>query len=106
VPGPIPEASLLGTQLGEHKAAHVFGIEAVTPDAFAITFQAVPEQPDERDAMAGHAFALVTGGGCIAAAVRMVLKVAAHAGGTGMTDDAYTERKLRGSAAGGVSQVR
>jgi hypothetical protein len=78
VPGPIPEASLLGTQLGEHEAAHVFGIEAVTPDALAGTFEAVLAAPDARDAMTARALALVTGGGGVAAAARLVLDVAAR----------------------------
>ena len=82
VPGPIPEASLLGTRLGEHEAAYVFGIEAVTSDAFADTFEAVLGRPDERDAMTDRAFALVTGGGGVAAAARLVLDVVARRKGT------------------------
>jgi hypothetical protein len=60
----------------------------VTPDAFAGTFEAVLAAPDARDAMTARALALVTGGGGVAAAARLVLDVAARhtvtpAGGAG-----------------------
>ncbi len=77
VPGPIQEATLLGTRLGQEKAAHAFTIDTVTADLFARTFEAVLTRGEEREAMTERAFTLVTGGGGVAAAARLVLEVAA-----------------------------
>jgi UDP-N-acetylglucosamine:LPS N-acetylglucosamine transferase len=76
VPGPIQEATLLGTGLGAHQAAHAFTIEQVTAAALASAFETVLTRPEARDAMTARALALVTGGGGVAAAARVVLEAA------------------------------
>jgi hypothetical protein len=76
VPGPIREATLLGTGLGAQQAAHAFPIEQVTAAGFASAFETVLTRPEARDAMTARALALVTGGGGVAAAARVVLEAA------------------------------
>src|SRR4051812_3291807 len=80
VPGPLREATLLATQLGEEGAAHVLPIGEVTPEALAATFGAVLAGGAGQEAMVGRAFPLVTGGGGVVA--RLVLEVAARRAGS------------------------
>ena len=82
VPGPIQEATLLATRLGEERAAHVLPIGKVTPEALAVTFGSVLAGGAGWEAMVGRAFSLVTGGGGVAAAARLVLEVAARRAGS------------------------
>jgi hypothetical protein len=78
VPGPIQEATLLATRLGERKAAHVFPIGKVTPEALVAPFGSVLAGTAEREAMVERAHSLVTGGGGVMTAARLVLEVAAR----------------------------
>jgi hypothetical protein len=72
VPGPLREATLLATRLGEEGAAHVLPIGEVTPEALAATFGAVLAGGAGQEAMVGRAFPLATGGGGVVAAARRV----------------------------------
>jgi hypothetical protein len=76
-PGPISETLLLAEALGRHGAAHSFVPEAVSPEALAGAFQAVMADPAETEAMAARAMTLVTGGGGVEAAARLVLEIGA-----------------------------
>ena len=76
IPGPISETWLLGTRLGDHQAAHILWIERVTPTSVASIFKEILTQSSKRDAMTARAQALVTGGGGVAAAARLVLDAA------------------------------
>jgi UDP-N-acetylglucosamine:LPS N-acetylglucosamine transferase len=95
VPGPIQEATLLAVRLGERKAAHVLRVDgagaAAGGDAIAALTTALPKasvealtaafdsalsEPERRAGMTGRAHSLVTGGGGIEAAARVVLEAA------------------------------
>ena len=76
VPGPIKETWLLGTRFGEQTAAHVRWIEAVTPETLTESFAACLSGSAEQQALTERAHALVTGGGGVEAAARVVLSVA------------------------------
>jgi hypothetical protein len=76
VPGPIQETWLLGTRLGEQKAAHLVWIEAVTADRFASVIESVMTDDDATQAMTQRAYSLVTGGGGVKAAAAAVLELA------------------------------
>jgi hypothetical protein len=90
LPGPIQEASVLAQRLGEHEAADVFGVksvaadgfesafEPVTPEALAAAFAAILAGGESRMAKTRRAFDLVTQGGGVFAATRLVLDVAAR----------------------------
>ncbi|HEY8610627.1 MAG TPA: hypothetical protein VIL69_04965 [Roseomonas sp.] len=77
VPGPISETLLLAEALGRHKAAHSFLPEAVSADALAQAFRAVLDDPMETKAMSARAESLVTGGGGVEAAARLILDIGA-----------------------------
>ena len=77
VPGPISETLLLGEALGRHGAAHSFLPDAVSPDALEGAFRAVLDRPGETAAMLERARTLVTGGGGVDAAARLVLDIGA-----------------------------
>ncbi len=93
VPGPIPEATLLGEALGREGAAHVFTLQQTTPEALTRAFAAAIADTPERDARVARAHALVTGGGGVAAAARLVLAIAAR-----------RRKANRGSTSSGLSQ--
>ncbi|MDB5819344.1 MAG: hypothetical protein JWQ11_2984 [Rhizobacter sp.] len=76
VPGPIQETWLLGTRLGEQKAAHLVWIEAVTADRFTSVIESVMTDRDATQAMTQRAYSLVTGGGGVKAAAAAVLELA------------------------------
>ena len=76
VPGPIQETWLLGTRLGEQKAAHLVWIENVDAPRFASVIETVLTDASATDAMTQRAHALVTGGGGVKAAAAAVLELA------------------------------
>lgn len=96
VPGTIMEATLLAVRLGERKAAHVFkagdpgpgvvgageiaavtaGVPKLDADALAAAIDSALSEPDRRAGMIDRAHALVTGGGGVDAAARVVLDAA------------------------------
>jgi UDP-N-acetylglucosamine:LPS N-acetylglucosamine transferase len=95
VPGTIQEAMLLGVRMGERKAAHVFKVPGVEPlvgaaaiaaistglpkvsaEALADAFSSVLSGPERLAGMTDRAHALVTGGGGVEAAARVVLDAA------------------------------
>jgi hypothetical protein len=76
VPGPIQETWLLGTKLGEQKAAHLTWIEAVNAERFATVLESVLTDVQGTTAMTDRAHALVTGGGGVRAAAAAVLELA------------------------------
>jgi hypothetical protein len=79
VPGPISETLLLATALGREKAAHAFLPEAISADALQAAFRAILADPEATRAMTERARALVTGGGGVEAAARLVLKIGKRA---------------------------
>ena len=76
IPGPIRETWLLGTRLEEHHAAQTLWIERVTSTSVGSIFKEILTQSDKRKAMTARAQALVTGGGGVRAAARLVLDAA------------------------------
>jgi hypothetical protein len=80
VPGPIQEVHRLATAIDKHDAAHVLANERVTPGAVAGAIKTIVDQPDRREAMVERACRLVTGGGGVAAAARLVLDIGARTG--------------------------
>ena len=78
VPGPIQEILRLAKALKDRQAAHVLAIGEVTAATLADAFDTILGQPGRRDAMTGRAHALVTGGGGVMAAARLVLDVASR----------------------------
>jgi hypothetical protein len=76
VPGPIQEATLLARCLDEHRAADIFTLPSVTPETFATAFRAILADGPSRTARTERAYELVTGGGGVEAAARLVLEVA------------------------------
>ncbi len=77
IPGPIYETWLLGTRLYEQEAASIIWIEHVTPDSVVDFFRTVLTGSSSRAAMVRRAKELVTGGGGVEAAARLVLKTVA-----------------------------
>ncbi|WP_338665579.1 hypothetical protein VQH23_10450 [Pararoseomonas sp. SCSIO 73927] len=77
VPGPISETLLLGEALGRQGAAHSFLPDAVTPEALEGAFRAVLDRPGETGIMRDRAKALITGGGGVDAAARIILETGA-----------------------------
>jgi hypothetical protein len=77
VPGPISETLLLARALGQSKAAYSIEPEAVSREALAQAFRSVLDAPQETDAMSARALSLVTGGGGVEAAARVVLDIGA-----------------------------
>ncbi|MBP0495575.1 hypothetical protein [Roseomonas indoligenes] len=77
VPGPISETLLLGEALGREGGAHSFLPDAVSPEALEGAFRAVLDRPGEAAAMRDRARSLVTGGGGVDAAARLVLEIGA-----------------------------
>ena len=76
VPGPIQETWLLGTRLGEQRAAHLVWIESVDADRFSKVVESVLLDEEGTRAMTQRAHALVTGGGGVQAAAAAVLELA------------------------------
>ena len=76
VPGPIQEATLLARCLGEHRAADVFDIATLTSASLAATFRNVLGGGPLRTAMTARAYDLITGGGGVEAAARLVHDIA------------------------------
>jgi hypothetical protein len=76
VPGPIQEAMVLARCLGEHRAADAFTLEAATPETFATVFRRLLAEGALETAKTARAYELVTGGGGVEAAARLVLDVA------------------------------
>ncbi|WP_073138216.1 glycosyltransferase family protein [Muricoccus roseus] len=77
VPGPISETLLLGEALGRHEAAHSFLPDAVSAEALEGAFRAVLDRPEETRAMLDRARTLITGGGGVEAAARLILDIGA-----------------------------
>ncbi len=77
VPGPISETLLLARAMGRSKAAYSIEPEAVSTEALAHAFRSVLDDPKETEAMSARALSLVTGGGGVEAAARVVLDVGA-----------------------------
>lgn len=76
-PGPIQETLLLAQKLDEHGAGRAVMPEKLSVDALTGAFDAILSRPVEAEAMAARAYALVTGGGGVEAAARLVLDLAA-----------------------------
>ena len=77
VPGTIPETTLLAERLGEQGGARTFDVKRIDPAVMAQAFNAILADADAAETMTERAFALVTGGGGVKAAARLVLDVAA-----------------------------
>ncbi len=77
-PGPIGETQGLARALARHCAAITFEGEKITTANLARAFHDVLERRVDADAMAGRALSLVTVGGGVEAAARLVLEVAAR----------------------------
>ena len=75
-PGPIGETQLLARALAGQGAAIILEGEAITAARLAAAYDEVLGRPAEAAAMAGRALSLVTGGGGVEAAARLVLQVA------------------------------
>jgi hypothetical protein len=75
-PGPIAETTLLATKLAEHGAARTFLPHDVSIARLTDAFGAVLADPAASAAMAVRAQSLVTGGGGVLAAARLVLDLA------------------------------
>ncbi len=75
VPGPIMEATLLAQALGREAAATVLAPPKVTQTGFAEAFDAALAAGPKRDAMLDRAHGLITGGGGVTAAARLVLDI-------------------------------
>lgn len=78
VPGTIYESWLLATRLLEHRAAQIIWIERVTPDSVAEAFQCILDKRGERHQMIEQARMLVTGGGGVGEAARLVIELGAE----------------------------
>jgi predicted glycosyltransferase len=78
VPGPIREILLLAEAMKRRDAAHVFAIEQVAAESLAEAFAAILGTPERRNAIADRAMTMVTGGGGVMAAARLVLEVHAR----------------------------
>jgi len=77
-PGPIQETVLLAQKLAEQDAGRAIMPEKVSMDTLTGAFDAVLLRPAGAEAMAERAYALVTGGGGVEAAARLVLDLAAR----------------------------
>ena len=77
LPGPIPETTLLADRLGEQRGACTFHPARMDPGALVHAFNAILAEPANAEAMTERAFSLVTGGGGVKAAARLVLDIAA-----------------------------
>ncbi|MFT8244754.1 hypothetical protein [Roseomonas sp. BN140053] len=77
VPGPISETLLLARGLKRNNAAPCFEPAELSPDALAQAFRAVLDNRAETAAMLDRAHSLVTGGGGVDAAARLVLEIGA-----------------------------
>jgi hypothetical protein len=78
VPGPIQEVLRLAMAIDDRAAAHVLTNERVTADAVAGAIETILGQPAQREAMIERAHGLVTGGGGVSAAARLVLDLGAR----------------------------
>ncbi|HEY0205886.1 MAG TPA: nucleotide disphospho-sugar-binding domain-containing protein [Acetobacteraceae bacterium] len=78
VPGPIAETTLLATKLAEHGAARTLLPHDVSAARLTEAFAAVLADPAAGAAMAARALSLVSGGGGVLAAARLVLDLAAR----------------------------
>ncbi|HET6468835.1 MAG TPA: hypothetical protein VFG43_10710 [Geminicoccaceae bacterium] len=78
IPGPLQEILRLANAMADGQAAQVFANESVTADTLASAFATILARAERREAMIEGAHALVTGGGGVAAAARLVLDVAAR----------------------------
>lgn len=86
VPGPISETLLLARALDQSKAAYAIEPEAVSTEALARAFRSVLDDPQETEAMSARALSLVTGGGGVEAAARVVLDVGARRRAASVSD--------------------
>ena len=77
LPGPIAETTLLADSLGEQRGSCTFHVHKLTPEMLAHAFNAILTEPHNAKAMTERAFSLVTGGGGVKAAARLVLDIAA-----------------------------
>ncbi len=78
VPGPISETLLLARALDRNGAALSIEPEAVGAEALAEAFRSVLGDPRGTEARAARASSLVTGGGGVEAAARLVLEIGAR----------------------------
>lgn len=100
VPGPIQEATLLAHRLGAQQAGALVPIESVDAAAFAQAFVEAIEARPEALARLERAHALVTGGGGVVAAARLVLGVAARHGQDLGVAAASRDNRAHGQSAG------
>ncbi|WP_207540207.1 glycosyltransferase family protein [Sabulicella rubraurantiaca] len=77
IPGPISETLLLGEALGRHNAAPCLLPDAVTPEAMESAFREILDRPEATRDRTTQARTLVTGGGGVEAAARLVLEIGA-----------------------------
>jgi hypothetical protein len=80
VPGPISETLLLAAALEREQAAHVFVPDMVEKEGIKAAFRSILQGGEATAAMAERARSLVTGGGGVEAAARLVLDIAGRAG--------------------------
>jgi hypothetical protein len=80
VPGPISETLLLAEALGREKAAYAFMPEEIESQGFEAAFRAILGNAQATAAMTGAAMSLITGGGGVEAAARLVLEIGGRAG--------------------------
>ena len=78
VPGPSREILLLAEAFDERQAAHVLPVGKVNADALADLIETLLDSCARTGAATGRARDLVTGGGGVAAAARLVLDVGAR----------------------------
>lgn len=78
LPGPISETLLLAEALGRNGAAPVFLPDAITPEGVTGAFRTLLDNISARQAMTARARSLVTGGGGVDAAARLVLEIGAR----------------------------
>ncbi|WP_458094632.1 hypothetical protein [Roseomonas sp. WA12] len=76
-PGPISETLLLAEALARHDAAPSFPPEAIAADTMAAAFRTILDNPARTEAATARALSLVTGGGGVEAAARLVLEIGA-----------------------------
>jgi hypothetical protein len=88
VPGPISETLLLAEALGREKAAHAFMPEDIGSEGLEAAFRAILGNAEATATMTGRARSLVTGGGGVEAAARLVLDIGRRAG-------AYADHRFR-----------
>ena len=77
-PGPIPETTVLAEKLAEHGAARTLLAHHISVPKVTEALTAILSDPAASAGMTSSARALVTGGGGVMAAARLVLDLAAR----------------------------